>query len=186
MINQFTSIRNSSAIYPNNSDDVDVEVDAKLANALDDGVAIGQQKTGSSASDMPNEFSDGETNECALKATMGPITTTKTEMKINFSVDRLLSKVDVDDGKMVNTNKLLRNGQKSVLTIDQLLSSSGRIDQQQSSKQIVRPMPMRYLQSTPAPAAGKKSWFQSTAGNHDNWIRSETLGNLLCFRVLGK
>lgn len=130
-----------------------VEVSTKLTNALDDG----KQKTASSASEMPNEFSDfnGEVNECALKATMGPITATKTEMKINFSVDRLLSKVDADDGKMVNTNKLWRNGQKSVLTIDQLLSTSGRMDQQQPSKQIVRPMPMRYLQSTPTPAAGK-------------------------------
>lgn len=168
MINQFTSIRNSSAINSNHCEDVEFDADtetlSRTRGTVTDNDSLTEHSECEKISLMPasnnnvceesNEFSDldGE-----MDATMGPMTATKTEMKINFSVDRLLSKGDVDREKTTNANKLnnlWRNGHKSVLTIDQLLSTSTRTDHHQPTKQIVRPLPMRYLQSATTPAAG--------------------------------
>lgn len=164
MINQCTSIRNT-----NHFEDVEAKVSNRSAtndnrvsiiNPDYDEVILAPASIKSR--DVLNECidSDVEANEFALNATVSSTATTKTEMKINFSVDRLLNKTDVDREKCANSNisnNLWKNGQKSVLTIDQLLSSTR--NDQQHSKQIVRPMPMRYLQSTTAQAAGKSSNF---------------------------
>lgn len=167
MINQFTSIRNSSAINLNNCENVEIDAETKAANRIcttDDGDSTARTECDkimlTTAVDKSYESSDsnGQTNECAINAIMSPTPATKSEIQINFSVDRLLSKTDVNDGKIASTNKLnnlWRNGHKSVLTIDQLLSTSTRTDRQQTSKQIVRPMPMRYLLSTTSPTTGK-------------------------------
>lgn len=169
MINQFTSIRNSSAISSNHCEDVEFDADAettfsRIRGTVTDTDSLTEHSDCEKVSPMPatnnnvceesNEFSDLDGD---MNATMGPMTATKTEMKINFSVDRLLSKNDADGEKTANANKLdtlWRNGQKSVLTIDQLLSTPSRNDHRQPTKQIVRPLPMRYLQSATVPAAG--------------------------------
>lgn len=169
MINQFISIQSSSAINTNICEDVSVDTDAEASSrmcATNDGAGTGNAectKTGlthaiTKLSEVSNnEFCEGQSKDGTVNAAMGSMAATKTETKINFSVDRLLSKISVDNEKKLNSNKsnLGRNGQKSVLTIDQLLATSTRSDQQQTNKQIVRPMPMRYLQSTTTPAAGK-------------------------------
>lgn len=87
----------------------------------------------------------------------------QTEMKINFSVDRILNDVGGDcerfsDKNFIGTElslskiKLQTNQcHKTILSVDNLLSSSSassNIVQNQNhlNKSLVRPMPMRYLQ----------------------------------------
>lgn len=172
MINQFISIRSSAAINTNSCEDAEVDTESEAVPRLCltvDGISSENSDCDKinqthEACEVSNETSNlgGELKEHATDKRIRPTTVTKTEMKINFSVDRLLSKVDVDSTKISNANKLnglWKNGQKSVLTIDQLLSPSIRDEPHQPSKQIVRPMPMRYLQSTTTPAAGKSPNF---------------------------
>lgn len=179
MINQFISIRNSSAINTNICGDVGFDTEPEASRRIcvaADGIPTGNSECEKNNStqkscEVSNESSvlGGESKDHALDGTIRPITVTKTEMKINFSVDRLLSKVDGGSAKIANSHKLnslWKNGQKSVLTIDQLLSPSTRNDQHQPSKQIVRPMPMRYLQSTTTPAAGKSPNFTSDSADN--------------------
>lgn len=201
MINQFISIQSSSAINTNICEDESVDTNAKASNrmcATNDGAGIGDaecNKIGLTSATTQlsevsnNQFSDGQSKYGTVNATMESMTATKAEMKINFSVDRLLSKISVDNEKNLNSNKsnLGRNGQKSVLTIDQLLSKSTGSDQQQPNKQIVRPMPMRYLQSTTTPAAGKSYRCSSPIMPkiRSGGIPSNGKHDVFSFRVLG-
>lgn len=173
MINPFNqSLRNSPTSNTNNCENVLNGFDAE-AKTVSSTCGVDDVSLPSASADKWCELDDCD-DDNELNGKMGTITTTKSEVKINFSVDRLLNKVDVDSERYTSANQLnelWHNGQTSVLTIDQLLSTSSRNgdsqpeqqqqkqhqEQQQlaSPKQIVRPMPMRYLQSTTLPSAGK-------------------------------